>query len=548
MPTGPHDPGATSTSVASAGRDHPLLAITGLSKTFPGQRALDDVTLSVAPGEIHALIGQNGCGKSTLLKILTGYHRPDPGATVLVRGVPASFHELKAAVPIRAVHQDLGIIPELNAMDNLALGTAYLRTRVGPIAWRRQARHTRDVLELLGVHGLDPCIPLKDASQVQRTMVAVARAVADWSGRQGLLILDEPSSSLPDHEVEQLGQLVRELARSGVGIVYVSHSLSEVLGLADHATVLREGQLVATIALQGKTEHDLLELMLGKQKLEQLEQLEHQVDPPAPAHLQRPSELTLSVTSLRSADIHDLSFRVGRGEIVGFAGLAGSGHLDVAYVLGGARRAITGEITLQRETVSAAQVSPRRAIRNGIALVPPDRATEGAIAAMDTSANITLPELERFRRSLMLHRRRQREYAAKWITDLGIVPDNPAAKVETLSGGNRQKVVLAKWMGIARTVLVLGEPTVGVDIGAKLQIYHVIRQAAAAGLAVVVCSTDITDLLAVCDRVIAMSNGRAVKEIAKTDLSEHSVLAAISGPAADTSTPLPQPAPGVPHV
>lgn len=546
MPTGTNDRGATSTAVGSPGSDHPLLAITGLSKTFPGQRALDDVTMSVAAGEIHALIGQNGCGKSTLLKILTGYHRPDPGATVLVRGTPASFHELKATVPIRAVHQDLGIIPELNAMDNLALGTAYLRTRVGPIAWRRQGRHTKDVLKLLGVHGLDPRIPLKDASQVQRTMVAVARAVADWSGRHGLLILDEPSSSLPDHEVEQLGHLVRDLARSGVGIVYVSHSLSEVLGLADRATVLREGRLVATTALQGKTEHDLLELMLGKQKLRQLEELEQHADTPARADPQGGPEPALRVTRLRTDDIRDLSFQAEPGEIVGFAGLAGSGHLDIAYVLGGARRAITGEITLQRHTMSAAQVSPQRAIRNGIALVPPDRATEGAIASMDTSANITLPRLERFRRSLVLQRRRQRAYATKWITDLSIVPDDPAAKVETLSGGNRQKVVLAKWMGIARTVLVLAEPTVGVDIGAKLQIYHVIRQAAATRLAVIVCSTDITDLLAVCDRVIAMSNGRALTEIVKTDLSEHSVLAAIS--AAATSPASTQSAPGVPHV
>jgi ribose transport system ATP-binding protein len=507
-----------------------LLSVTNVSKTFSGQLALKDVHLDVHAGEVHALVGQNGCGKSTLLKILTGYHRADPGARALVRGRPHSLHELLTVVPLRAVHQDLGLILELNAIDNIGFGTGFQRSRHGGIAWRAQLRRTVSLLEQLGVNDIDPRRPLSAATQVERTMVAIARAVSTWDARRGVLILDEPTSSLPDREAGELARLIRDLAKTGVGIIYVSHALSEVTGLADRATVLREGTVVDTVPVASSSEHDLVELMLGKEKLAHLEQLEVQDNSYAHRSAAGPrSEPMLAASNIVGKELRGISFQVSGGEIVGFAGLAGSGHLELAYALGGARRVVEGAITVGDRSLDLTAGRPITSITAGIALVPPDRTREGLISTLSVAANMSLPSIMQLRGRLFVRRRQERERASQWMTDLEIVPHKPEAKIATLSGGNRQKVLFAKWVTMATHALVLAEPTVGVDVGARLQIYDFIRQYATSGVAVVICSTDITDLLAVCDRVYALYAGHVVREIPRDELSEHVVLAAISG-------------------
>lgn len=506
----------------------PLLRVANVSKSFPGQRALDDVELEVAAGEVHALVGQNGSGKSTLIKILTEYHRPDPGARAWVRGEATSFHDLAGTVPIRAVHQDLGIIGGLNAVDNIAIGAGYVKSTLGNVNWRRQRGRTADLLSRIAVDEVDITRPLDQAPPLHRTVVAIARVMDAWDGRTGILILDEPTSALPDYEVDRLLAIVRELRTTGVSVLYVSHALDEIVDVADRVTVLKEGRRVATRQVAGLGERGLMSLMLGEEALADLDRAES-----AQSSARRDATVSggpavLEVERLCGVDLAGVSFSAGSGEVLGVAGLLGSGHLEIAYIIGGAQRGRGGRLRVADRAFDPTAISPAAATRLGVGFVPPDRAREGAIAQLPVGTNVSLPALRRFRRAGRIHRRAERSYVGERIRDLEVVPADPAMKVESLSGGNRQKVVLAKWLGIATKVLVLAEPTVGVDVGAKMNIYQRIRRAAADGLTVIVCSTDVTDLVAACDRVLALSDGLISAELSGPELTEQNILRAIS--------------------
>lgn len=522
----------------------PLLKIEGLSKTFPGQRALDHVDVTFEHAEVHALLGQNGSGKSTLIKVLTGFHQPDTGVRVWVDGREGHFTRTGPApvdgetVAVRAVHQHLGLVSRLSIVDNVALVTGYQRGLGGRVDWRRQAELTRELLARVGLHGLDVHTPVDLITPLQRTQVAIARALHGWKqGSAGLLILDEPTAALPAEQTHELFQLVRHLRSNGVAIVYVSHRLDDLVEIADHVTVLRDGRSVATTSMAGLIHDDLVDLMLGKEAATKARAAHD-----GAARVAGPTQQTgtavqtasgsasgqgLRVRGLAGQELKALDFDVAPGEIVGFTGLVGAGQDELPYLLVGARRPTAGTVTIDGQAHEARRMTPCRAKQLGLALVPADRAAEAILPQSDITENIALPRLRSFLRAGWLRPSLQRADASTWIEKLSISPGRHDKLVTELSGGNAQKVVLARWLAVARTGLVLAEPTAGVDIGAKSLIYEHLRQAAAAGLPMIVSSTDDMDLAQLCSRVVVLADGVVKAELTGDDIEEDTISHAI---------------------
>jgi ABC-type sugar transport system ATPase subunit len=539
---------------AGTAAGEPFIRLANVSKSFEGNEVLHGVSLSLNHGEIHALLGANGSGKSTLIKVITGYHAPASGATALVAGRPADFsrHGLSPhagpRLVTRAVHQDLGLIGRFSAVDNTAMVTGYPGSHVlGRIRWRRQVRRTRELLALVGLADLDVHKPVDACEPLERTQIALARALADWTAGDGLLILDEPTASLPDDQVHQLFSIITALRSRGITILYVSHRLSEVFEVADRVTVLRGGVVVGTRPVAGLTRQTLVDLITGPAESRPAvtgaglagngtsSSAAAVTDAAAvsarPVRRDRPGGETgdaiLTVTGLRSAKLRGVSFELAAGEALGFAGLIGSGLQELPYVLVGAAPADGGELRVRGTRLAAAKMTPLRATALGIGLVPGDRLREGLIASRPISENISIPQIRRFQRGGRLRRKDEHAYAQQWVTDLGVVPADAGHEVRLLSGGNQQKVLLAKWLGVSSAILIAAEPTAGVDIAAKELIYAELARQRAQGLPMIVCSTDLTDLVRVCTRVIALADGVAVAEFAGDDISEDNILRAV---------------------
>ena len=513
--------------------EEPLVVIGNLSKTFPGQRALDRVDLQLRAGEVHALLGQNGSGKSTLIKVLTGFHEPDEGAEVRVDGQAGAFTRTGpaaadgTALNVRAVHQHLGLVSQLSVVDNVALVTGYCRRRGGRIDWPAQESLTHQLLSRVGLEGLDVNTPVATITPLERTQVAIARALHGWEeGAHGLLILDEPTAALPAEQAEDLFALVRRLRDTGVAVVYVSHRLDDLVAIADHVTVLRDGRSVATTSMEGLTHDDLVGLMLGNDAAEKAHAVARSHVTEAPA-TEPPAGAGLRVRGLVGAELRGLDLTVAPGEIVGVTGLVGAGQDELPYLLVGARSAHAGTVEIDGTTYDVAGLSPRRAAALGVALVPADRGSEAVLPQSDITDNITLPRLRSFRRGGWLRKSLERREAVEWIERLSIQPQDPAKLVTELSGGNAQKVVLARWLAVARSALLLAEPTAGVDIGAKSLIYQHLRAAAAEGLPIIVCSTDAMDLEQLCSRVLVLADGRFKVELTGADIEEDTINRAV---------------------
>jgi ribose transport system ATP-binding protein len=487
----------------------PRLVVEGLSKTFPGQLALDGASLTVAPGEVHALLGQNGSGKSTLIKILAGYHQPDPGASAtydrqsLTLGDAAAAH----AAGLRFIHQDLALIPDLSVTDNLALGGRYAAS-----AWlsdRREAGAAQDLLDEWGVK-VDAKARLRTLGQADRTMVAIVRAVRDGVQSSGMLVLDEPSAALPAHEVEYVFKLVRQLRDRGTSILYVTHRLSEVFQLADTVTVLRDGQVTGSRPVAGMDHDGLVAMIIGRAL--------SNVYPEIPQPLDNP---VLTVDGVRGASVRILSFQLREREIVGVAGLTGSGREAVADLLFGTRRRDEGSVRIGHTELRAE--SPGDSISHGLALLPADRKGVGSIPELTVRENVTLPAIDAGR-CHWLSLRAERRDVGGWLKRLGVVPDDPERPLATLSGGNQQRALIARWLRCKAKVFLMDEPTQGVDIEAKVEIYRAIRDAANDGASVLVASTDNDELAAICDRVIVMRDGRAVISLSGERLTSEALL------------------------
>src|SRR5215216_5539477 len=495
----------------------PVLRIAGLSKTFGATRALIDASLDIKPGEIHALVGQNGSGKSTLIKSLAGYHAPDPGGRAELDG--ASF-DLGRSVPegLRFVHQDLGLVLELNAMDNLALHGGFARGAMGRVRWSEQESETRRVLARFGVD-LDIHRPLAAATPVERTVVAIAAALQGWQGGSGVLVLDEPTAVLPHDEVERLFAMVREVRAAGTSVLYVSHRLDEIFELADRVTVLRGGRVIATRDVADIDAAQLASLMVGED-----------VDPDyrAPVAARPDAPVVLEARDVQGRWLRGVDLDVHRGEILGIAGLAGAGVLELPYVIAGcAPHPVSGQIRVPERSSEWSDVADAGDL--GIALVPADRGREGIVAEFAVSENLSLSVLGRLGRRGRLDKRAEAELVERWTQRLGVVAAGPDAPISTLSGGNQQKVVVARCLVRDPALLVLCEPTAGVDIGTRVAIYDLIAELSRGGLTVVLSSSDAGDVLAMCTRVVVLRGGRVAAELGGDGLTEQALLSAMEG-------------------
>ncbi|MFI9753493.1 sugar ABC transporter ATP-binding protein [Streptomyces collinus] len=495
----------------------------GLSKRFGGTQALRNVGLEVAPGEIHALIGPNGSGKSTLIKILAGYHHAEPGAVAELDGEPFDLGQVTASRHdrLRFVHQELGLVGELSAIDNLALRHGFARTAFGNIRWPEMERRTTALVERFGL-GIDVRRPLASATPVQRTVVAIAAALQGWEGRRGVLVLDEPTAVLPPGEVARLFDIVREVRDAGAGVLYVSHRMDEIFALADRVTVIRGGRRIATRPVAELSPRSLAELMAGEEM-----ETDHR---PAPSP--GSADPVLEVRDLWAGPLRGVGFDLARGERLGVTGLVGSGHEVVPYAVCGAHAGrVSGRVRLPER--SERWTEARDAGGLGLPLVPADRAGEGVIGDFSVGENLTLPLLDRLRaRSGRLRRRRESALAEDWIGRVGVrtADRRPAgAMITTLSGGNQQKVVMARCLAQRPPVLTLCEPTAGVDIATRLQLYDLIERQADEGMGVIVSSSDTQDLLALCTRVLVVRDGLIAREISGRDITEPALVHAMEG-------------------
>ena len=493
----------------------PALTVTDMSKSFGGPRVLDSVTLSVEPGEIRALVGENGSGKSTLIKILAGFHLPDEGAAeVDGQPLPLGDGAVSETLGLRFVHQDLGLVNNLDSVDNLALGAGYPSFR-GGIRWRQERKRARDALAELG-YRFDVRLTVDRLAMSERTALAVARALAPRQTPPKVLILDEPTANLPAAEAGRLFQLARRVADSGVAVMFVSHHFDEVFELAQSVTVLRDGKLVTTRPVPGLSEDHLIELVIGRP----LEQVAHD------AKAAERSALVLDISGLGGDVLDNVDFAVHAGEIVGVAGITGSGRDELARALfGGLDR--TGEVKINGAVVP--KLRPDRAMAMGMGLVPAERHANAAFMTATLRENITVVRPGLHFRSGLLRKNPERSDVAKWLDRLDVRPRNSEFPMSDLSGGNQQKVVLARWLRMDPKVLVLDEPTQGVDVGAKSDIHTLVDQAAAQGAAVVVASTDHEELVRLCHRVLVLRRGRIADEITGSRMDHDLITAATIG-------------------
>lgn len=494
------------------------LSVRNASKVFGAQVALDNVSIDVEPGEVRALVGQNGCGKSTLIKILAGFHEPEPGTEVLVDGQELPFVNPTASqdLGLRFVHQDLGLVGNLDTVDNLAMSSGYLTNFTRTIRWRKERAEAREALKSLG-YEIDVRAPVGGLQMSERTAVAIARAMSVRGTPPKMLILDEPTANLPGPEAQRLYKLVERVASSGIAVLFVSHHFDEVFEMAQSVTVLRDAKLIQTRPVAGLTEDDLIELVVGR-KLE-----EHPRDSEAREH----GVEILTLTGVGGHSVHAMDLTVHRGEVVGVAGITGSGREEVAsLVFGGHER--SGVVTVEGKELP--QNRPDISIDRGIALVPAERHANAALLDHTLRENITIVDPGRHMSLGILRRNPEKADVTVWLDRLTV---KPAGQTEftmlQLSGGNQQKVILARWLRQEPSVLILDEPTQGVDVGSKADIHTLIDEAAAQGAAVLVCSTDHEELVRVCDRVIIMRRGRVADTLRGDQITGDNITAATIG-------------------
>ncbi len=496
----------------------PVLEILELSKTYPGQVALDRAALQVMPGEVHALVGQNGSGKSTLIKLLGGYVKPDHGGDVRFGGEHVDLWTLGADARrrIRIVHQDLGLVPSLSTVENLGLGHGYDTGFAGRIRWRDEVANAQ---RLLLAFGLAPDVrqPVATLSAAERAAVAIMRALQDWDEtRPGLLVLDEPTASLNRGEVDALFREVRRVAARGAGVLFVTHMLDEVLELADRVTVLRDGRVVAGgEPVASLDERRLVQLIVGRPVADLY-----------PATSPEIGRAVLEAERLYGIGLRGVDLKVHAGEVLGIAGLVGSGRETIAGALFGATPRFAGKVLVDKRKVFA---TPRDSIRAGIAYVPADRKAVGLDLQERLHEHVPLPRLGPLQRRGRLRHGAARRDAGEWIERLDVQPPLLDRRMEKFSGGNQQKAVLARWLRTEPRVLLLDEPTQGVDVGAKASIYRQIRTAADAGTAVLVASSDSEELVHLCDRVLVLRSGSVAVELAGDSLSEERLVAETLG-------------------
>ena len=490
----------------------PLLQMRGICKQYPGIQALNDAALEVRAGEVHALLGENGAGKSTLMKILSGAVRRDAG-DILLDGKPADPGDPNRArkLGISTIYQELSLVPHLTVAENIFLGKAPTRWP-GVLDWPRIRREAARILGGLGV-SLDPDAPVRSLRLAQQQMVEVARALADEAR---ILVMDEPTSSLSEREIAQLFEAIRRLTAGGVAVVYISHRMEEVFRIGQRVTVLRDGCHVATRDIADVTVPQLVRLMANRD-----------VSDHYPRRAHACGEELLRVEGLGSGALRDVSFVLRRGEILGIAGLVGAGRTRLARAIAGADRVDRGRIVIRGTTVRIG--SPADAARARIAFLPEDRKQQGLVLGLAVERNVAMSHLRALSRFGVMDRRRERREAQQAIADLRIRTQGPEQAVVHLSGGNQQKVVLAKWLAARADIFIFDEPTRGIDVAARHDIYLLMNRLVEEGAGVMMISSDLPEVLGMSDRVLVMRAGAVQAELSAGDATETAVLQAALG-------------------
>jgi len=480
-----------------------------ITKTYPGVRALDSVDFEVAKGEVHALVGENGAGKSTLMKILAGAQPMDSGE-ILIDGEPVHIASPQKAMElgVSIIYQEFNLVPYLNAAENIFLGREPKGRVPGFVNFRAMYAEAQKVIDRLGVK-LNARTPVNRLSIAQQQMVEVAKAT---SRNATIIAMDEPSATLTEHELESLFELIRSLKQQGVSIVYISHRLEEVFQIADRVTILRDGRLVGTKPVAETDRDDIIRMMVGRELKEKIPKQAAQIGEPA-----------LTVKNLtRKGVIEDINFTVHRGEVLGIAGLVGAGRTELARAVFGADAIDEGEIRLNGSRVEIR--SPRDAIRRGIGLVTEDRKALGLILGMVVRENISLANLDSLTRLGFVNRREEKRVALKSIEDLMIKTPSVEQQVQNLSGGNQQKVVLAKWLFTQSKVLIFDEPTRGIDVGSKVEIYQLMNRLAANGVAIIMISSELPEILGMSDRILVMHEGKIAGELSREEATQEKIM------------------------
>ncbi len=474
----------------------PLLEIRGISKTFPGVRALDDVSLRLEAGEVLALVGENGAGKSTLIKILGGAHRADAGELFMQgKRVSIDSPSLAQTLGVSIIYQEFNLIPDLNVRENIYLGRE--RKKAWFLDEKREAVGVRKLFERLGLK-LDPETLCRDLTIAEQQLVEIAKAL---SLDAKILVMDEPSATLTQQEVDRLFTMIRDLKEEGIGIIYISHRLEEVFEIADRVMVLRDGRQVVTKLVSKVNRPRLIEWMVGRS-----------LESEFPPRQSKPGIECLRVENLSLGEVvRDVSFTLRAGEILGFAGLVGAGRTETVRLIFGADRKDGGTVFLGGEELDIE--NPRQAIARGICLLTEDRKNQGLVLIHSVLENFGLPNLREYSGPVFLDEKRELEQFGKLARELKIKASGPRQDVAQLSGGNQQKVVLAKWLARHSDIIIFDEPTRGIDVGAKFEIYQLMNALAEAGKGIIMISSELPEILGMSDRVIIMRGGRIQGEI-----------------------------------
>lgn len=492
----------------------PIVEMRSIEKRFPGVQALAGVDFTLEPGEVHALLGENGAGKSTLMKVLGGLYRPD-GGEIVVDGQPVTIDSPNRAAQlgIGFIHQELNLANDLTVAENIYLGRPPVRGPLRLVDWKTMRENARTVLDRLGTQ-VDPAARVDDLSVGTRQMIEIAKALA-MNAR--VLIMDEPTAALTESESERLAHVVRSLAASGVAIVYISHRLEEIFKLCHKVTVLRDGRLVGSARVGAVSNDQLITMMVGRELTERFPKVEVQFGAPL-----------LTVQGLaRRGEFANISFTLRQGEILGFAGLMGAGRSEVMRAVAGIDPVSAGSVVLDGRTLPNG--NPAAAIEAGLALVPEDRKKQGLVTGRSVQENISLAMLRHMSRGGILQGSREAGLADQYIADLGIRTPNREQSVSLLSGGNQQKVILARWLATGPRVLILDEPTRGIDVGAKAEIYKLMGNLVQKGMGIILVSSELPEVLGLSDRILVMHQGRLTGEFQRNEADQERIMRAATG-------------------
>lgn len=497
-----------------------VLEMRGVTKRFPGVVALKGVNLALRPGEVHCLLGENGAGKSTLMKILAGAQPLDEGE-ILLEDEPVTIESPLHAreLGISMIYQEFNLSPYLSIAENIFLGREPRRGNTPFIDWKRMYADAREVLDRIRVN-LDVRRPVHELSIAQQQMVEIAKAL---SVNARIIVMDEPSATLTDHELEALFDLIRALKHQGIALVYISHRLEEVFEIGSRATIMRDGEHIHTSDLCDLTRESIIKMMVGRELTEEF-----------PKEVFARGEERLRVEGLsRRGVFSDISFTLHTGEIVGLTGLVGAGRTEVARAIFGADVLEQGTIHLDGKAIEVG--SPRDAIAHGIGFLTEDRKHQGLVLGMTVAENTTLANLKALAGRFLMNRRQERALTEEYIKELKIKTPGTGQIVQNLSGGNQQKVVLAKWLFTKSRVLIFDEPTRGIDVGAKVEIYKLMNELVRQGVAILVISSELPEVIGMCDRVLVMHEGRIAGEVAGAEATQERIMELATGAAASAA-------------